>query len=223
MEGVDRARRVAALIPAAGDGTRLGRGPKALLELSGKSLLRRAADAFEAHVDEIWVGVSAPMQRRAEAELGDRVRFVQGGATRQESVYNLLLACDAETVLIHDAARPFVPASVIAEVKRAVAACGAASVVTEVADTLINALSGEGVDRQRLRSVQTPQGFDRELILRAHRHAQGAGYAATDDAGLVRRLGARVALVAGSSWLFKVTTPADLELARALAPVWDAI
>lgn len=214
--------RVAALIPAAGEGVRLGRGPKALLELAGKSLLRRAADAFASQVDEVWIGVSPSMQSRAERELGGRVRFVGGGATRQESVYNLLLACDAEVVLIHDAARPFLPPSVIAEVIRAVGTCGAASVVTAVADTLIDTVLGEGIDRQRLRSVQTPQGFDRGLILNAHQRALEAGYAATDDAGLVRWLGHPVALVEGSSWLFKITTRADLELAEVLAAHWDA-
>lgn len=214
---------VAALIPAAGEGIRLRRGPKALVDLAGKSLLRRAAEAFGAHVGEVWVALAPNMEPRATLELGTEVRFVRGGATRQESVYNLLVACDADVVLIHDAARPFLPASVVAAVKEAIQTHGAASVVTDVADTLIDAASGKAVDRQRLRSVQTPQGFERTLILRAHRRALELGYAATDDAGLVRCLGHPVALVAGSSWLFKVTTPADLELATVLAAHWDAV
>ena len=78
------------------------------------------------------------------------------------------------------------------------------------------------IDRGTLRAVQTPQGFRRELILRAHERALDLGYTATDDADLVRALGHEIALVEGSSWLMKVTTQADLELAEALAAVWDA-
>ena len=69
--------------------------------------------------------------------------------------------------------------------------------------------------------MQTPQGFDRALLLRAHRQADQDGIQATDDAGLVARLGLPVALIPGDARLFKVTTPGDLALARALAPVWD--
>ena len=150
------------------------------------------------------------------------VRFVPGAQTRQGSVYNLLRATDAEFVLIHDAARPFLSRRVIADVIAATERCGAASTVTPVADTLIETESGRTVDRGELRAVQTPQGFRRELLLRAHEVALGSGHAATDDAGLVRLLGHEVALVEGSSWLLKVTNEADLGLAQALAAVWDS-
>ena len=213
--------RVAALVPAAGEGARLGRGPKALLELRGKSLLERAVEAFEGHVNESVVAVSSVMWDAVTGHIGGRVKLVLGGATRQASVLSLLEATDADLVLIHDAARPFLSSTiieaVIAETKRA----GAVSVVTPVADTLIELETGNSVDRQRLRAVQTPQGFRRALILEAHQHALITNTEATDDAGLVRLLGHPVALVEGSGWLMKITTPADLELARALAPTWD--
>jgi len=216
--------RVAALIPAAGEGARLGLGPKAFVDLEGESLLSRAVGAFErsAEVDEVLVGVPSAMCTRAEAELRGRARVVVGGGTRQESVYNLLRATDAEVVLIHDAARPFLEGTVIAAVLGAVQAHGAASVVVPVADTLLEADTGARIDRVRLRAVQTPQGFAHALILEAHERAVREGFAATDDAGLVRQLGAEVALVEGSPWLMKVTTPADLEVAAALARAWDA-
>ena len=134
----------------------------------------------------------------------------------------LLRETDADIVLIHDAARPFLSRRVIADVIAAVETYDAASVVTTVADTLIEAESGRVIDRGTLRAVQTPQGFRRELILAAHEQARRSGYTATDDADLVRGLGHEVALVEGSSWLMKVTTQADLELAEALAAVWDA-
>jgi 2-C-methyl-D-erythritol 4-phosphate cytidylyltransferase len=214
------AERVAALIPAAGEGLRLGRGPKALVTLAGETLLSRAVRAFAGCVDEILVAVSPTMLAGLEPPTG--VCLVLGGATRQASVYNLLRATDTEIVLVHDAARPFLGRRVIEDVIAAVKMHGAASVVTAVADTLIEAETGRAVERGTLRAVQTPQGFRRDLLLAAHDHALRSRHAATDDAGLVRELGHEVALVAGSSWLMKVTSNADLELAEALAAVWDA-
>ncbi|MBS3933252.1 MAG: 2-C-methyl-D-erythritol 4-phosphate cytidylyltransferase [Truepera sp.] len=212
---------IAALIPAAGDGMRLGQGPKALLEVAGKTLLERAVAAFLGQVAEVVVAVSASMIPRATRLLAGQARLIEGGATRQQSVMNLLMATDAELVLIHDAARPFLSRDVVTRVIGAVEAYGAASAVMPVADTLIEAASGRALDRSLLRAVQTPQGFRRTLILEAHRQALAAGVVATDDAGLVRWLGQPVALVAGSPWLMKITTPDDLVMAQALAEAWD--
>ncbi len=212
--------KVAALIPAAGEGLRLGRGPKALVEVGGETLLARAVRAFAGAVDETLVAVSPAMLRGLEPPTG--ARLVLGAETRQGSVYNLLKEADADIVLIHDAARPFLGRRVIDKVITAVEAYGAASVVSAVADTLLEAETGRIIDRGTLRAVQTPQGFRRDLILAAHDRAFHSGYAATDDASLVRALGHEVTLVEGSSWLMKVTTTADLELAEALAAAWDA-
>ena len=220
-----RRPKIAALIPAAGAGLRLGMGPKAVVNVAGESLLRRSVRAFAGLVDETFVAVPESWSLGAEGagrELPEHVRLVPGGDTRQKSVYNLLRATDADIVLIHDAARPFLAREIVERVIAAVQAHGAASVVTHVADTLIETDSGRTVDRRTLRAVQTPQGFRRGLILSAHERALQHGYAATDDADLVRAMGHPVALVEGSSWLLKVTTPADLELAEALASVWDA-
>lgn len=212
---------IAALIPAAGDGVRLGQGPKALLEVAGKTLLERAVAAFLGQVDEVVVAVSASMIPTATRLLAGRARLIEGGATRQQSVMNLLMATEAELVLIHDAARPFLSREVISRVIAAVEAYGAASVVMPVADTLIESESGRALDRSLLRAVQTPQGFRRTLILEAHRQALAAGVTATDDAGLVRWLGQPVALVTGSPWLMKITATDDLVMAHALAEAWD--
>lgn len=213
--------KVAALIPAAGEGLRLGRGPKALVEVAGETLLSRAVRAFAGAVDETLVAVSPAMLASLTEGEPPAVRLVLGAETRQGSVYNLLRETDADIVLIHDAARPFLSRRVIAAVIAAVEACGAASVVTAVADTLLEVETGRVIDRRTLRAVQTPQGFRRDLILAAHDRALTLGYTATDDADLVRLLGHEVAMVEGSSWLMKVTTAADLELAEALATVWD--
>ena len=215
--------RTAALIPAAGSGTRLGRGPKAFVEVAGRSLLERSIDALAPHVDEVVVALPAGMA----LPEGLPARCTEGGNTRQESVLRLLQATDAEVVLIHDAARPFLSAAVIRAVLEAVQAFGAATVALPVADTLLRAEDGglswgEWVERDRLWAVQTPQAARRDWLLAAHLKAQQAGFEATDDAGLLHWAGHTVRLVTGDAALLKVTTPGDLLLAQALAAVWDA-
>ena len=215
------AGRVAALVPAAGSGTRLGRGPKAFVEVAGQSLLERSVRALAPHVDEVIVALPAGMKRPA----GLAARAVEGGDTRQASVLKLLRATDADFVLIHDAARPFLSEEVICALREAIPETGAATVALPVADTLVRQSAagdwGEPTAREGLWAVQTPQGFRRELLLAAHQQAERDGYAATDDAGLVARLGVRVRLVPGDARLFKVTTPGDLLLAEALAAAED--
>ncbi len=214
--------KIAALIPAAGDGTRLGKGPKAFLPLGDGSLLSHAIAAFENRVDEIVVAISETMQADIDKHVDASVRVIQGGKIRQETVYALLQATSVEVVLIHDAARPFLPAKVIADSIEAVKQYSAATVVRAVADTLIHKETLEVILRDDLRAVQTPQSFLRELILRAHEQARAKNVVATDDAALVRLLGHEVALVEGSSWLDKITTLDDYERAKALVKVWKA-
>lgn len=213
--------KVAALIPAAGEGLRLGHGPKAFVSVGGKTLLARAVEAFGAHMDEVVVAVSPAMASRAEALVGGGARIIDGGATRQESAYRLVAATRADVVLIHDAARPFLSASIVEHVIREAGRTAAVTVAVPLADTLVRADSGATVERSALRAVQTPQGFRRELILKAHEHASACNITATDDAALVRLLGYAVTLVEGTPWLMKVTTPDDLAMAQALAESWD--
>jgi 2-C-methyl-D-erythritol 4-phosphate cytidylyltransferase len=214
--------RVTALIPAAGSGERLGMGPKAFVQLVGKTLLERAISSF-ANVNEVIVALP---ESHLEVELPVHVRRVSGGLTRQKSVRNLLEAASHEIVLIHDAARPFLSAEIIQAVINAVLEVGAATTALPAADTLVleNDLKMWGglLDRSSIHAIQTPQGFKRELLLEAHERARVEGFMATDDAGLIARLGFPVALVAGDPRLFKVTRPGDYALAEAFARVWDA-
>lgn len=206
----------AALIPAAGSGTRLGLGPKAFVQVGGISLLARSVAALAPYVDEVIVALPAGLS----LPPGLPARAIVGGETRQESVRRLLEATVADAVLIHDAARPFLPEGVVLALLDAIAETGAATVALPVADTLVRAGDqhwGELVPREGLWAVQTPQGFDRATLLRAHEQAERDGFTATDDAGLLARLGVRVRLVPGDARLFKVTTPGDLALAEALA------
>jgi 2-C-methyl-D-erythritol 4-phosphate cytidylyltransferase len=213
---------VAALVPAAGSGERLGRGPKAFVRVGGRPLLAWAVAALAPWVDEVVV--AAPPEALAEATRiaagaagPTPVRVVAGGATRQATVARLARATDAATVLVHDAARPFLDPDTV----RACLAClrvhEACSVGQPVADTLVGTRDGVPVDRTVLTAVQTPQGFARSVLLSAHAEAAARGWTATDDAGLVRLVGVPVAWVAGGAHLFKVTGPADLALAEAWA------
>lgn len=215
------AGRTAALIPAAGLGTRLGLGPKALVEVAGRSLLARSVAVLAPLVDEVLVALPEGLG----LPEGIPARAITGGVTRQESVRLLLRATSAELVLVHDAARPFLPEGVIHALLEAIPETGAATAALPVADTLVRGEAGrwgDVVPREGLWAVQTPQGFRRELLLRAHEAARAEGFSATDDAGLVVRLGLPVTLVPGDARLFKVTAPGDLALARAVAAVWDA-
>jgi len=219
---------VAAIIVAAGSGQRLGAPiPKALVELRGRPLLFWSLQSFLQHPDVDSVIVVSPStavdQVRALCE--SRALIVPGGATRQDSVRNGLAALDdsVEQVLIHDAARPFVPAEVITSVVKALSGGACAVIpVLPVTDT-IKRLDEAGVvvatlDRSELWTVQTPQGFDRSVLSEAHSSAVENSIAdVTDDAGLVERLGLPVRTVAGSPELAKITTGHDLSVANRMA------
>ena len=218
----------AALVPAAGRGERLGPGePKALRLLGGEPLLHHAVRTLLGVVDLVVVAAPADdvvTVRAGLAQLsglGGAVLVVHGGATRQESVALALRAVppSVDVVLVHDAARPLTPGSLVTAVVEAVRS-GAPAVVPglPVADT-IKRVDDEGhvlatVDRSALRAIQTPQGFSRDLLERAH--AAAGGDLHTDDAGLVERLGERVTVIPGAEDAFKVTRPFDLAVAETL-------
>lgn len=198
--------------------------PKALVEVGGRTLLEHAIDRALASgiVDEIVVVTPPAAPAVIMQSRYSQVRTVPGGATRQASVQCGLAALgpDVDVVLVHDAARCFAPPELFARVAAAVDGDVRAVVpAVQVTDT-VRALDGGVVDRSRLRAVQTPQGFDREVLVRAHEQAAAAATdeatAATDDAGLVERLGVTVHLVEGDPLAFKVTTPQDLLLAEAV-------
>ncbi|SDO94905.1 2-C-methyl-D-erythritol 2,4-cyclodiphosphate synthase [Nakamurella panacisegetis] len=212
---------VVALVPAAGRGERLGLGiPKAFAMVGPSPLLVHAVRRLrEAGVDRVVVAVGPDEVALAEGCLGRLAEVVIGGADRVASVRALLerVRPSAEVVLVHDAARAFVPVHVIQAVIAAVRN-GAPAVIPAlpVADTIRSVDPPAVVDRDNLRIVQTPQGFDPEILRRAHDRANADGITATDDAGLVERLGVEITLVPGDRAAFKVTTPADLQEARAM-------
>ena len=203
-----------ALIVAAGSGSRAGGAlPKQYVQVAGKPLIAHAYGAFAGHpaIDEVVVVIAVGAEPLVATALGD-VRTVVGGTTRRESVARGLAAVGGDRVLVHDAARPFVPAVVIDRVLAALDAADAAMPVLAVADTLVR--DGAVVPRDGLSRVQTPQGF-RVATLRAAHAAWPEDDEATDDAQMVRRLGGSVALVQGDAMLDKVTHPEDFAAAEA--------
>ena len=155
-----------------------------------------------------------------EQGLGADVSVVAGGDTRQDSVARALLTLpsDVDIVLVHDAARPLVPEQVVTSVVAAVAAGHPAVIpVLPVVDTIkevdASAIVVRTVDREVLRAVQTPQGFQRAVLQQAHAESD---LGTTDDAGLVEKLGVPVFCVAGHEEAFKVTRPIDVVMAEAI-------
>lgn len=221
------------LVPAAGEGSRLGGPRKQFRTLGGRPLLVQVLLVFERHPDVGHLVVAVPedhvqeVSERLQAEgLGKLTAVVSGGDSRQSSVRHALRAVPApvEVVLVHDAVRPFVEADEVQSVIASVRAHGAASLAMPVADTLRHAADdvfGETVPRRDLYRMQTPQGFRRAWLEEAHRAAQqNDGQPATDDVGLVQRLGRDVHLVQGRRRNFKITTAGDWEMAQQLWSAW---
>ncbi len=199
--------------------------PKAFVSLHGRPLLWHCVQGLLASgcVEVVVVAVGARHHDHARAvvaEAGDRIQIVTGSETRSDSVRAALRSVpDAEVVLVHDAARCLTPVSVIQAVVHAVLAGAQAVVpVLTVADTIKQVDSvGQVVgtlDRAVLRAVQTPQGFDGELLRRAYAASTGP---VTDDAGLVEALGVPVVTLPGHPHAFKITTPFDLAVAEVVA------
>lgn len=218
--------RTVAIVPAAGSGERLAAGvPKAFVDLAGQTLIERALASLQASgvVDAIVVAV--PPGRTDEAKLlldslSIPVTVIEGGADRTESVGLALAASGApDFVLVHDAARPLTPPALIARVVEALRSGHSAVIpALPVADT-IKAVDANGVvlgtpERTGLRAVQTPQGFATEVLTRAYHRAGATSF--TDDAAMVENAGVPVQVVAGDPLGFKITTPLDLLLAKAV-------
>jgi 2-C-methyl-D-erythritol 4-phosphate cytidylyltransferase len=215
---------VAAIIPVAGSGVRLGADvPKAFLALGGLSLLTRSALAMSAVADVLIVAAPADAIDEASEQLAQvdaEIHIVAGGEHRQESVANALRMVpeDVSIVLVHDAARPLVPIEVIQNVVDAVRNGAKAVIpVLSLVDTIKrvnnNGIAIETVDRNQLRRVQTPQGFDRATLDLAYQNPE---VVATDDAGLMDALGIPVLTVVGDERSLKITTMSDVQHALSL-------
>jgi 2-C-methyl-D-erythritol 4-phosphate cytidylyltransferase len=227
-------KRVTAILPAAGLGTRMGADtPKQFLSLDGVPVLlftlRRLAacpaitDFIIATRAEDMDSVSANVTAE---KLGRKVCVVRGGDSRQDSVANAVAKVPAETdlILVHDAVRPLVTRDQIERVIAEADACGAAILGIPAMDTVKEvkraslptdvALITATIPRERVVLAQTPQVFRADLLLEAFARAREDGVKASDEAGLVERLGRDVHVVVGSEGNLKITRPGDMELAE---------
>ena len=207
--------KTVALIVAAGKGERTGSAlPKQFAQLAGRPMLAWSHAAYESHpaVDDVLVVIGSGQEALLEAAVPS-ARHVLGGPSRRDSVRRGLDALyGADRVLIHDAARPFVPAAVIDRLLTALDTADGAVPILPVPDTLV-AADGTNVPRDGLSRVQTPQAFGFEVVHRAH--VAWHGEEPTDDAQMVRALGGSVALVQGDAMLEKVTYAQDFAAAEA--------
>ncbi len=202
------------VVVGAGSGQRFG-GHKldAILTKPSTTVLQTSVERAKAASDGVVVVVAQGRLGHHEAP-SPGVHFVAGGRTRSESVRSGLAAVPAEAniILVHDAARPLAGPSLFKRVIAAVQAGAAVAVpVVAVVDT-IRSVDGVAVDRDALRAVQTPQGFQAAILREIH----SADNEATDDASLAEAIGHEVVLVEGDVRNLKITRPADIEMARVL-------
>ncbi|MEO9600933.1 bifunctional 2-C-methyl-D-erythritol 4-phosphate cytidylyltransferase/2-C-methyl-D-erythritol 2,4-cyclodiphosphate synthase [Parasphingorhabdus sp.] len=208
------------LIVAAGVGARAGLDlPKQFELISGKPMLRHSVESFLAHsaIDHLWIVVAAGQEEQANRALApiSAYNLVIGGATRQQSVFNGLAAIQqaggAKNILVHDAARPFVPAPVIDHLLTKLKSASGAIPVLPSVDTMIKQVDNQldqAVDRNSLWRVQTPQAFDFQKLFSAHNRFV-SDKNASDDAQIFKADGHGVATVDGDETLKKYTLPSD--------------
>lgn len=223
-----RPQAVEAIIPAAGRGERLNsKVPKPLVRINSKPILAYALEALAGNkfISRIIIAVSEENREAFKAalrkfRLSKRVSLVLGGRTRQESVAHCLreLGRDTGFVLVHDAARPFIPERLVADCLKEAKKYGAVVCGLPARATLKKVKSGwvkETLKREDIWEIQTPQVFRKDIILKAY--AKFKNISATDDASLVERLGVKVKVIKGSYYNIKITTPEDLVFAKAIA------
>jgi 2-C-methyl-D-erythritol 4-phosphate cytidylyltransferase len=225
--------KVAAIIPAAGLGTRMGKvspdsvsGRKQFLRLGNSSVLTHTIGQFVAAstIDEILVAVRDDDREALRAELAERhftkpVRIATGGRNRQESVENCLALVepDFDLVAVHDAVRPLISPALIDKAVQQAAVDGAVILGVPAIDTVKRVdqrVVHATLPREMIMLAQTPQVFRTSLLRRAFEHANQNGFVGTDEASLVEHLGEDVHVMMGSPRNLKITRPQDLALAR---------
>ncbi len=224
---------VLAIVPAAGRGKRLGKGlVKPLVLIHKKPLLAITLGILQKSplIDEIIVACPTGYIDRIKSDIVAKYEIskvkdcIEGGLSRQESVYKALLLAQnisCKLILIHDGARPFLTQDIIRNACRDASKFGACAVGIPVKDTIKKIGSGyikETLDRTKLWHIQTPQVFRKDLILSAYKRFYGKADF-SDDASLVERLNKKVRVTEGSYYNIKITTPEDLILAQKIDEV----
>ena len=221
--------KVCAIIPAGGQGTRMGGTvPKQFQALRGKPILHYTLRALQESelIDSLVLVVPEKELKNARADWLERPPVVKqvvvGGEKRQDSVFNgyQALPTDTDIVLVHDGVRPFLSREMIQETIHTAEKFGAAITAIPVHDTLKqvddSGLVQRTVKREALWRVQTPQAFRYDLLGEAFRNAQADSFYGTDEAALIEHLGQEVRVVDGSEWNLKITRQEDLVLGESI-------
>ena len=211
--------KFSAIITAGGTSSRFGDSNKLLEKINGKEIIKYTIDAFvNADVEDIVICANLSIMDvlREIFKSYQNVRIVEGGSTRQKSVFNGLNAVSCDYVLIHDGARPMITPEIIKKTIYEVVSKKAISVMTKTVDT-IKKVDENGkiittIDRSQLYNTQTPQAFEYNLIKSVHEKYVDENF--TDDAGMVEAGGVDVYIVEGDYRNIKVTTKSDLALAE---------
>lgn len=210
--------KVNAIITAGGTSSRFGNKNKLLELINGKEVIKYTVDAFRyANVDEIIICANLSIMDELKEIFKDyeKVKIIEGGTTRQQSVYNGLLADKCDYVVIHDGARPIISTELINICIEMVKEQKALTVVTKTIDTIKEVENGKivkTIDRAKLYNTQTPQAFEYDLILEAHKKYEGKNF--TDDAGMIEKMKKTVYIIDGSYKNIKITTRSDIALAK---------
>jgi 2-C-methyl-D-erythritol 4-phosphate cytidylyltransferase len=223
--------KVIAIIPAGGKGLRAGNAekkgiatPKQYLRINNKELIAYTLETFQKNklINEIIIAAE-PTYFDLLVKIINKYRFrkvkliVEGGQTRQHSVYNALLSSDAnenDLIVVHDAARALLPDEVLSNAIKTAKEKGNALVCIKAKDTLIKARKyvEEYLNRDEVYYVQTPQIFKYKDLLKAMNKAFKENFIGTDESMLVQKIGKKINLVEGSVFNFKITTQEDIEL-----------
>lgn len=213
--------KFAAIITAGGSSSRFGNTNKLLEIINSKAIIRHTVDAFLAvsEIENIIIVANISIIFELEQIFGGnpRISIIEGGNTRQQSVFNGLMACkDTDYVLIHDGARPMISQEIIKKSMNMVQEKQALTVAAKTIDTIKlvdeNLKIIKTVDRSNLFNTQTPQVFNYKLIKEAHEKLAGENF--TDDAGMLEFLGKDVYILEGEYKNTKITTQSDLEIAK---------
>ena len=210
--------KINAIIPAGGTSSRFGNKNKLLEKINGKEVIKYTVDAFaNSDVDEIIICANISIIEYLQDIFKDypKVKIIEGGSSRQASVYNGLQYSACDYVLIHDGARPMITTDLINSAIEMVKSKKALTVATKTIDTIKEVVDGKiirTIDRSKLYNTQTPQAFDYNLIKSAHKKMLGQNF--TDDAGMLEELGVDVFILNGSYKNIKITTQNDIDIAR---------
>jgi len=210
--------KINVIIPAGGTSSRFGKSNKLTELIDDKMVIEHTVDAFCIdEIDEIIIPAHESIIELLtdKFKLNPKIKIIKGGDCRQKSVFNGLEFSECDYVLIHDGARPMITKELVRLVIDTVQDKKALTVATKTIDTIKEVENGKiirTIDRSKLYNTQTPQAFDYNLILNAHKKLAGENF--TDDAGMLEKLRCDVYIIDGSYKNLKITTKADLDAAK---------